>query len=60
MDNKNDTTDTPDTQEWPNTVHTRDELDSALEAGEKSGVSPYTIDEIVAQTLAELKADGVI
>lgn len=41
--------------EWPNPVRTRDELDSALEAGEKSGVSDRTVDEIFESTIARLK-----
>jgi hypothetical protein len=48
----------PPADEWPNTVRTREELDSALEAGEKSGESPYTIKEIADRAIARLKADG--
>jgi hypothetical protein len=54
--------DTPKTKlpvdEWPKTIRTREELDSALEAGEKSGASPYTIKEIAHRAIARLKADG--
>ena len=48
----------PPAEEWPNTVRSREELDSALEAGEKSGVSDRTIDEIFEAAIARLKADG--
>ena len=41
-------------------VRTRDELDSALEAGEKSGVSPHTIEEVGERTIARLKMNGII
>jgi len=41
--------------EWPNTIRTRDELDSALEAGEKSGVSERTFDEIIESARNSLK-----
>lgn len=51
---KNETK-TPKANEWPNTVKTRDELDSALEAGLKSGVSERSIDEIFEQAKAKLK-----
>lgn len=37
-----------DRAEWPNTIRTREELDAALEAGLKSGVSKRSFDEIVA------------
>ena len=40
--------------EWPNTVRTRDELDSALEAGFKSGVSKLSGKQIVERALARL------
>lgn len=39
---------------WPNTVRTREELDAALEAGLKSGVSPLSHDEIIAEAKREL------
>ena len=45
----------PPAGEWPNTVRTREELDSALEAGEKSGVSDRTIEEIFEAAIARLK-----
>ena len=60
MDKTKNTTDDTKLPEWPNTVRTRDELDSALEAGEKSGVSKYTIKEIAERTLAKLEADGLL
>ena len=44
-----------DHDEWPNTVRTREDLDTALEKGLASGVSPYTIGEITQQTLAKRK-----
>lgn len=42
-------------EEWPNTVRTREELDAALEAGLKSGVSPYNIEEITERAINRLK-----
>ena len=42
-------------KEWPNTVRTREELDAALEAGLKSGVSPYSIEEITERAISRLK-----
>ena len=54
-----DTKDISDSAEkhenWPNTVRSRDELDSALEAGLKSGVSKFTGRQIVDRALARLK-----
>lgn len=41
--------------EWPNTVRTREELDAALEAGEASGVSERSIDEIFEAAIARAK-----
>jgi hypothetical protein len=55
MDKKNNTTDHTMEGEWPNGVRTRDELESALEAGEKSGVSKRTIDEIFESGIAKAK-----
>ncbi len=43
------------TPEWPSTVRSRDELDSALEAGEKSGVSERSFDEIVKAAITRAK-----
>ncbi len=42
-------------REWPNSVCTFDELDSALEAGEKSGVSDRTTEEIFEGAISRLK-----
>ena len=42
-------------EEWPNTVRTREELDAALEAGLKSGVSPRSFEEIVESARSRLK-----
>lgn len=55
MDKKNNTADDTKTREWPNTVRNREELDSALEAGLKSGVSTRTIDEIFESGIAKAK-----
>ncbi len=44
-----------DIEEWPNPVRTREELDSALEAGLESGISPYSIEEITERVLDRLK-----
>ena len=40
---------------WPGTIRSQEELDSALEDGEKSGRSPYTIRQIVERTISRLK-----
>ena len=53
MDKKQKTTEKR--PEWPNTVRTREELDAALEAGEKSGVSERSIDEIFEAAIARAK-----
>ena len=42
-------------KEWPNTVRTREELDAALEAGLKSGVSPRGFEEITERAISRLK-----
>ena len=42
-------------EDWPNTVRTRDELDAALEAGLKSGVSPRTFEEIIESARSRFK-----
>ena len=47
----------PAAEDWPNTIRSREELDSALEAGLKSGVSSRRIDEVVEDELSKLK-DG--
>lgn len=54
MDEKNKNTNLQE-REWPNTVRNRDELDSALEAGLKSGVSELTGRQIVDRALARIK-----
>lgn len=36
---------------WPNTIRTREELDSALEAGLASGISQYSAEEIVERAI---------
>jgi hypothetical protein len=52
-------TDSVDPQgDWPGTVRSRDELDSALEEGVKSGRSPLTHDEIIAEARRDLGIDG--
>jgi len=43
---------------WPNTPPTRDALDSALEAGLKSGRSSLSHEEITAEVKRELGIDG--
>lgn len=40
---------------WPGTVQTREELDSALEAGLKSGVSTKTIEEVMEAAIARVE-----
>ena len=40
---------------WPNSVHTREELDAALDAGLKSGVSERTTKEIFESAIARVK-----
>ena len=42
-------------KDWPNTVRTRTELEAALEAGLKSGVSPRTVEDITEQAIARAK-----
>jgi len=56
MDKIKNTTDNIKLPEWPSTISTRDELDSALEAGLKSGVSELTGKQIVERALALLKS----
>ncbi len=60
MDKKKNTADDTKARDWPNTVRTREELDSALEAGLKSGVSDRTIEEVGEHTIARLKSNGLI
>lgn len=55
MSDKTDIANKQNRDEWPNAVRSRDELDSALEAGLKSGVSKRTIDEIFASGIAKAK-----
>lgn len=52
---KDGTKQQPEADEWSNTVRTREELDSALEAGLKSGVSELTGKQIVERALARLE-----
>lgn len=54
---KNNDSKTQPANEWPNTVNNRDELDSALEAGLKSGISKRSIDEIVERARLKIQ-DG--
>ena len=55
MVNKNDFTKDAKSENWPGNIQTRAELDSALEAGLKSGVSTRTIDEIFESVIAKAK-----
>ncbi len=55
MSDKTDIANKQNHEEWSNAVRNRDELDSALEAGLKSGVSSRTIDEIFASGIAKAK-----
>ena len=41
--------------DWPDTIRTREALDLALEAGEKSGISTRNVDEIFEDALTSLK-----
>ncbi|MCB9947412.1 MAG: hypothetical protein H6842_06220 [Rhodospirillaceae bacterium] len=45
----------PAAEEWPNTARSRDELDAALEAGVKSGVSARSFEEIIESAKSRLK-----
>ena len=38
-------------RDWPNTIRSKSELDSALESGEKSGVSVLSVEEIIENTM---------
>jgi len=55
MNDKTDIANKQNHEEWPNAVRNRDELDSALEAGLKSGVSSRTTEEIFEGAIARLK-----
>lgn len=55
MANKNEIIKDTKSDEWPNTIRTAAELDSALESGLKSGVSTRTIDEIFESVIAKVK-----
>ncbi len=55
MDKTNDTPTDEKHGAWPNTIRNRDELDSALEAGEKSGISDRTTEEIFESAIARIK-----
>ena len=46
MSDENEATQERAHDAWPNTVRTREELDSALEAGLKSGRSKLTVHEV--------------
>jgi len=54
-DKNSDTADKVNDREWPNTVCTRDDLDSALEAGLKSGRSDRTVHEIFEERIDKFK-----
>lgn len=41
--------------DWPNTVRSPDELDSALEEGLKSGESNLTVHQIFEEQIAKFK-----
>jgi len=55
MTGKNDIAEKPPAEDWPNSVRNREELDSALESGFKSGRSPRTIPEIAERVLRQTK-----
>lgn len=55
MANKNNIIKDTKNDEWPSTIRNREELDSALESGLKSGVSTRTIDEIFESAIAKVK-----
>ena len=59
MDKKNDTATDEKHREWPNSIRNRDELDSALEAGEKSGVSDRTIEQIFEEEITKFKNGSI-
>ena len=56
MNNKDNTAEAQIYDDYPNTVSNRNELDSALEAGLKSGVSKRTTEEIFEAGIAKAKA----
>lgn len=45
----------PDSGDWPNTIRSRDQLDTALEAGLKSGPSKRSIDDIMEKAIARIE-----
>ena len=49
-----DDTKTPPAKDWPNTVKTRTDLDAALEAGEKSGVSKRSFENVIKEARSSL------
>jgi hypothetical protein len=55
MSDKTDTPQDPKAQDWPNTVRSRDELDSALEEGLESGRSKRTVHDIFEEQIAKFK-----
>ncbi len=42
-------------ENWPKPVRTRDELEAALEAGRKSGISKRTVREIYEDAMSEVR-----
>ncbi|MEM1199531.1 MAG: hypothetical protein AAGI06_09500 [Pseudomonadota bacterium] len=55
MDTKSKEAPEASERNWPNGVAKRDELDAALEAGEASGVSDRTTQEIFDGVISRLK-----
>lgn len=49
------TTKPKNVDDWPNTVRSPDELDSALEEGLKSGASDLTVHQIFEEQIAKFK-----
>lgn len=57
MDQKNHEEQAVKDREWPNVIANKDALESALEEGEHSGVSARSVDEIVDETIADIKVN---